>query len=129
MLPHNLRKARVTVDELLALLRLGGCPRLSDAWSAMLEPTGKLGIIKKSTASPITRKQMGLNSVPVGPSSLLVREGKVNAEGLKQLHQSEQWLRNELRRQYGITDLTQVLVAIGEAEGTLGVVLQRQEMN
>ncbi len=68
LVPENLRRARVTVDELLALLRLGGCPRLSDAWSAVLEPSGKLGIVKKKAASPVTRGDLGLGPLPVGGS-------------------------------------------------------------
>lgn len=68
LVPENLRKARVTVDELLALLRLGGCPRLSEAWSAVLEPSGKLGIVKKASASPVTRGDLGLGPVSVGYS-------------------------------------------------------------
>lgn len=117
--PENLRKARVTLDELLGLLRLGKCPRLSDAWSAVLEPTGRLSVIKKTAASPVTRADWGLPPVPVGSSVVLLREGRVNREGLQRIGRDETWLRNTLQRQYGITDLRQVLAAVLEPDGTL----------
>lgn len=126
--PANLRRARITVEELLTLLRLGNCLKLSEAWSAVLEPTGKLSIVKKRAASPITRKDFGLEPVPVGASVVVVQEGRTEKEALNQLKKDEQWLQDTLRQQHAISDLKQVFLAAAEPDGTLTVVRQGDAM-
>lgn len=120
--PANLGKARLTIEELLTLLRLGGCLKLSEAWTAVLEPTGKLSIIKKSAASPITRKDYGLAPVPVGTAVVVVREGRMEKEPLNQLNKDAQWLQETLRQQHAISNLEQVFLVAAEPDGTLTVV-------
>lgn len=121
LVPENMRKARVTVDELLALLRLGDCPRLSDAWSAVLEPSGKLGIVKRSVASPVTRRDLALGPVLVGASRPVIREGSVAQEAARDIKGDEAWLWRVLR-QRGIEQLEEVFLATVEPDGSMTVV-------
>lgn len=121
LVPDNLRRARITVDELLSLLRLGGCPRLSEAWSAVLEPSGKLGIVKQKTANPVTRKDFGLGRIPVGVSSPVVREGKVTHDGLHLTDKDEGWLHSTLQ-QHGVASLDEVFLAEVEPDGSMMII-------
>ncbi|KRF05478.1 hypothetical protein ASG89_20320 [Paenibacillus sp. Soil766] len=126
LVPRNLVRARVTLDELLALLRGNGCPRISDAWAAVLEPTGKLGVILRESAGPVTRKIYGLPSIPVGSTVPLIQDGRVHNEGLKQIKKDKTWLKRTLDQQFGILDWSQLWAVLAEPNGTL-VVLQQKE--
>lgn len=119
--PENLRKARITVEELLALLRVSGCLRISDAWQAILEPTGKLGIVKTATASPVSRQDFGLGPIPVGASVVVMKEGQVKRQGLLALQRDTVWLFTSLQ-QRGVTNFNQVALALGEPDGTLSII-------
>ncbi|WP_010097812.1 DUF421 domain-containing protein [Ornithinibacillus scapharcae] len=53
----NLRKVRLTVDQLEANLRQKNVRTLSDVEYATLEPNGQLGYILKQEAQPVTKKE------------------------------------------------------------------------
>ncbi|MDP2873500.1 MAG: DUF421 domain-containing protein [Bacillota bacterium] len=122
--PGNLRRSRITVDELLSLLRLGVCPRLSDAWLAVLEPSGKLGVVKKNAASPATRKDLALGPILVGVSNPVMRKGHLTQEAAGQIKGDEAWLWHALG-QRGITQLEEVFLATVEPDGSTTVVRDR----
>lgn len=88
--------------------RQAGCLRISDAWAAVLEPTGKLGVIMKESAAPIKRKMYGLPSASVGTTIPVIRNGKINKEGLKQMGKDISWLKQSLDQQHGISDWSQL---------------------
>ena len=53
----NLRKVRLTVDQLEINLRQKNVTRISDVEYATLEPNGKVGYTLKQDAQPVTNKQ------------------------------------------------------------------------
>jgi uncharacterized membrane protein YcaP (DUF421 family) len=53
----NLKKVRLTVDQLEANLRQKNVARLSDVEFATLEPNGQLGFVLKQEAQPVTKKE------------------------------------------------------------------------
>jgi uncharacterized membrane protein YcaP (DUF421 family) len=54
---ENLRKLRLTVDQLEMKLRQSGISRISDVKWATLEPNGQLGLELKDDAQPVTKKE------------------------------------------------------------------------
>lgn len=56
--PKNLRKLRLTVDELEMSLRGQGISRLSDVKTATIEPNGQLGYELQDSAKPVTMDQV-----------------------------------------------------------------------
>jgi uncharacterized membrane protein YcaP (DUF421 family) len=53
----NLKKIRMTVDQLEMSLRQASVTSISDVEMATLEPNGQLGFVLKSYAQPVTTKQ------------------------------------------------------------------------
>ncbi|WP_042143195.1 DUF421 domain-containing protein [Paucisalibacillus sp. EB02] len=53
----NLKKVRLTVDQLEANLRQRSVAKLSDIEYATLEPNGQLGFVLKQEAQPVTKKE------------------------------------------------------------------------
>jgi len=63
LLPNNLKKMRITVDQLEMRLRQQGISKISDVKTATLEPNGQLGYELVEDAKPLTvrefKKMMG----------------------------------------------------------------------
>ena len=53
----NLKKVRLTVDQLEANLRQKNVAKLSDVEFATLEPNGQIGFVLKQEAQPVTKKE------------------------------------------------------------------------
>ncbi len=120
VLEENLRAARLTLDDLMQELRLKEAPRLSDVEVAVMEPRGRISVIKRPQVQPATRGDLGLPAQRTGLPAILVVDGKIQHKNLKQAGLTEGWLRARLRRS-GITDLKQVAVAQVDAGGALYV--------
>ncbi|OIJ13569.1 hypothetical protein BKP37_09790 [Anaerobacillus alkalilacustris] len=58
MLEHNLKKLRLTVDQLEIRLRQENVKRISDVQMATIEPSGQLGFVLKEHAQPATKQDM-----------------------------------------------------------------------
>lgn len=117
---QNLLDAHVTLDNLLGQLRLKGITNLSEVDSLVLEPTGKISVIKKPDFLPVTRKQMNLPQKYVGLSTVLVYDGQVQQANLNNLGLDTKWITNQLNQQ-GFAEPKQVFLAILEPDGTLFV--------
>ena len=115
----NLKKAHITIDDLLAQLRLKKVHNLSEVAEAILEPMGELSIIKKPESSPVTRSLLNLPQTPMGMSTILIYDGKVKREELNAFGFRENWLEAEIAKKgYSIP---QVMLATLESTGNIHV--------
>lgn len=116
----NLMDTHVTIDNLIGQLRLKGVFKLSEVAAAVLEPTGKISVLKKMQSLPVTRKQMNLPPKPAAASTVLVYNGEVDVHALNQLGLTREWLIEKLGRQ-GVSGPKDAFVAVLEDDGTLSV--------
>lgn len=118
LLKQNLLDAHVTLDNLLGQLRLKGAHNLSEIDTIVLEPYGKISVVKNLEALPLTRKQMNLPPKPVALPTILIYDGKIDENNLHQMGLDSTWLKNKLGEK-GITDPQDVFFAMLEADGTV----------
>lgn len=118
LLRPNLFDCHVTLDNLLGQLRLKGAHNLSELDTIVLEPYGKISVVKKPEALPLTRKQMNLPPKSVALPTILIYDGVIDETNLHQLGLNHKWLSQKLGEK-GITDSRQVFLAMVEASGTL----------
>ena len=116
----DLLDAHITIDNLLGQIRLKSAPNLSEIDSLVLEPTGKISVIKKPASLPVTRKQMNLPSKNVGLPTILIYDGQVQGNNLDRLGLDLKWLQDKLN-QKGIAQPSQVFIALLEADGSIFV--------
>ena len=116
----NLLDNHVTIDNLLGQLRLKGGHNLSEVAYAVLEPTGKISVIKKSSTLPVTRQQMNLPAKFSALTTLLVHDGKVDEENLYMLGFDLNWLKNKLAEK-GFSKPEDVFLAALQSDGTIYV--------
>ncbi|HWR43480.1 YetF domain-containing protein [Sporomusa sp.] len=118
LLKANLLDCHVTLDNLLGQLRLKGAHNLSEIDTIVLEPYGKISVVKKPEALPVTRKQMNLPPKPVALPTILIYDGVIDEVNLHQLGLDHVWLLKKLGEK-GITNPKDVFLAMLEAQGTV----------
>jgi uncharacterized membrane protein YcaP (DUF421 family) len=122
ILQKNLKRAQVTIDDLLAQLRLKKVHNLSDVAAAVLEPMGELSVLKTPESSPVTRSMMNLPDKPTGMGMVLINDGVVERQHLYALGLNENWLEQEIAKK-GFS-ISQVLLATLESTGYIHVSVQ-----
>ncbi|GAB4271805.1 DUF421 domain-containing protein [Thermincola ferriacetica] len=116
----NLERVRYSLDDLLCQLRQNGIFDLGEVEYAILEPYGKLSVLKKSQYLPVTPKDLNLPSEYKGLSTPLIIEGKINSDGLQSIGFTEPWLVDKLNN-LGITGPGEVFLALLNTRGDLYV--------
>ncbi|WP_342045434.1 DUF421 domain-containing protein [Bacillus sp. OTU530] len=120
VMENTLRKARLDMDALNALLRKKDIFSLSDVSYAIFEVNGELTVIKKEnklvTAPNIHIRGIKQNVLPMALE--LIAEGKMNKENAQKLHVHKDWLEQQLH-QIGIQSISDVFYAEVQQDGTL----------
>lgn len=93
---QELRKNRISIEELMCELRAGQCIDPSQVSYAILEKNGKLTIIPKSENSQPTLSQLGIGAADHGIIHPLVIDGQICQNNLNTSGKSREWLELEL---------------------------------
>lgn len=104
VIDKNLRKARMTLSDMMALLREKDAFKLADVESAVLEPDGQVSVMKKSDAQPITPTTAGIAVEPEQAPKLVIEDGTVMYNTLLENGYSEGWLLSEIKKQGADSD-------------------------
>jgi uncharacterized membrane protein YcaP (DUF421 family) len=120
LMKKNMKDARVTIDNLLGQLRLKNIYSLSDVSLAMVEPTGKINVVKRQSILPVTREQMKLLIKNANLPTILIYDGKVQKDNLTKIGHDIKWLDNKIREK-GFVQATDIFLAMLEGDGTLYV--------
>jgi len=120
ILEDTMRSARFNLDDLLTELRLNNIPDISDVEFAILESNGRLSIIPKSQARPLTPKDLQITTLYEGLPTVLIEDGNVIEDNLKENQLSRSWLLEQLNK-LDIQSETNVLAAILNTQGQLYV--------
>ncbi|AZV59059.1 DUF421 domain-containing protein [Clostridium sp. AWRP] len=118
ILKENMLDCHVTLDNLLGQLRLKGAHNLSEIDTILLEPYGKISVIKKTEALPLTRKQMNLPSKTISIPTILIYNGKIDERNLHAMGLDYDWLMTKLKEK-GITNPKGIFIAMLESDGTV----------
>ncbi|NLM84797.1 MAG: DUF421 domain-containing protein [Clostridiales bacterium] len=94
---REMKKNRLTVDELAEQLRKKGVLDFSTVKYAILETDGKITPILSSMHQPVTPKDLQLPVDETGYPVIVVNEGRVLEKNLQVLGLDTQWLDQQLR--------------------------------
>lgn len=75
VIDKSLDKARVTLDEVLSVVRTQGYKTLDDVYYVILEQTGKISVLPKAASAPLTPKDTGAAVTENGPDLTVMIEG------------------------------------------------------
>ncbi|OPX87047.1 MAG: hypothetical protein A4E54_01806 [Pelotomaculum sp. PtaB.Bin117] len=117
LLRKEMRKARYNIDDILGQLREKGIVEISDVESAVLETSGKLSVILKSQHRPVTPADLGISTPYEGLPTVLVMDGSIMGENLKEIELDEKWLHEKLKERG--QDPKKILLATLGTDGKL----------
>ncbi len=123
-----LRNLRYNLGDLMAEMRQKNLTSLADVEFAVLETTGKLSIVPRAGARPVTADDLHTLQVTESdpaqalgrtelPASVIL-DGKLDDKALARTGHDQAWLREELRR-HGFKRIADVLLASVDGKGTL----------
>jgi uncharacterized membrane protein YcaP (DUF421 family) len=118
ILKKSMLDCHVTLYNLLGQLRLKGAHNISVIDSIVLEPNGKINVIKKPEAVPLSRKQMNLPPKMTALPITLIYDGKIDEKNLYQMGLNHKWLIEKLMEK-GIIDPKNIFLAMLESDGTV----------
>ena len=98
ILEDNLRRTRVTLDELVAHLRQKEVLDLTSVQYAILETDGSLSVFLFPDARPATAREAGIQAQPELLPLTLIQDGQVMQKNLILSGKDSLWLEEELLR-------------------------------
>lgn len=95
---NELRRMRMSVEELLSSLRQQGVADIDDVDYAILEPTGKLSVFLHAQKQQPTAEDLGLLPEEKGVAHAIVTDGKLDHAALAACGKDEVWLWQTAKR-------------------------------
>ena len=105
----EMRRNRLTVDELLEELRAQGYPGPAGIEYAILETNGQLSVLPWAREQPPTQSQLGMEVQESGLPLVIISDGRLLARNLTVRGYDEVWLKKQLDRQ-GLKSSSQVFL-------------------
>ena len=114
----ELKKNRLTLDELMEELRIQGYADFRSIKFARLETNGQLSVLPYAADKPVTAAQMGVTTQETGLPVVLISDGRLLEHNLKGLGYENVWLEKQLSA-HGLHSARQVfLLTVDEGGGT-----------
>lgn len=110
----EMRRNRLTLDELLEELRSQGYTDISNIQYAILETSGQVSILPFSSQKPPTNQQLGQHVSEPGLPMVLISDGHLLSENLKKRGYDDTWLSRQLNRQGLSTPRAVFLMTVDE---------------
>ncbi|WP_018752418.1 DUF421 domain-containing protein [Paenibacillus sanguinis] len=127
ILEGNLKKERLTNEELLEQLRKKSIFKTAEVEFAVMEPDGQINALLKTEHQPLTPAQLGLKVPPEPEPQTIILSGNIMNEPMAALGLSHRWLNNELKK-LGVS-LEQVNLGQVDAYGQFYVDLYDDRIN
>lgn len=93
---EELKKAKLDLDEFLMQCRIAGYFELDELQTVVLETNGNFSFFPKEKYRPTRVDDLNITINKVDLPTLLIKEGVIFYDNLKQINQNEKWLRGEL---------------------------------
>jgi uncharacterized membrane protein YcaP (DUF421 family) len=119
ILQKNLKKSKLTVQDVLMLSRTANVFDISEIESAVLEISGKFSVLKSSANQSLTPSDMSIDPSGMDMGITLIINGEVIKENLAHIKCDPAWLENELRKQN--TNTLNVRLAYLDKSGRLKI--------
>ncbi len=115
---NEMRKVRMTVDELLEELRLQGITDLTTVKYAILETSGSLSVLLYEEHQPLTPQQLSIPCTTPSLPIIIINDGRVLDKQLHWLGYNRTWLQKQLRER-NFSDPKQVFLLTADETGVV----------
>ena len=114
----EMRKNRLTIDELQEELRKKDVTDLAAVRYAIVETDGSMSVLLYPEHGPMTPAQMGLHPADGGLPLVLINDGRLIGENLKSLGKDRAWLEQTLRK-HGLSGVQGTFLLTVNEQGEL----------
>lgn len=114
LLQENLRRTRVTLDELTSYLREKDVLDIRTVQYAILETTGNLSVFPYPKDRPATAKEAGIQAQKQSLPITVISDGTLLPENLQKAKKDTRWVQKILRQQECAVEDTLLLTVDGE---------------
>lgn len=115
VLQDQMRRLRMSTEDLFEELRLAGAFALEDVAYAIVETNGKLSVLKKASADSLTPKQAGVKAPSEALEVVVVSDGHISEHSLKLCGKDPHWLQEQLKFQGA--ELSDVFIMTARTDG------------
>lgn len=98
ILEDNLKKERLTAEDLMEQLRIKNVFRVADVEFALMETSGEVSVLLKSESQPVTPKHLELTVAPSEENQVIIMDGIIMDEPLATAGLNRRWVRTELQK-------------------------------
>ena len=117
----NMKKARYNIGDLLMQLRDRDIFYITEVEIAILEPDGKLSVLKKAEHTTLTKGDMNIIKPKTGMMMDLILDGNILSSHLQQIQKDEEWVIAQLRAR-NIHNIKDVVFAGMQADEQIYIV-------
>jgi len=113
-----LEKNKLSMEDLMMMLRSKDVFKVDDVEFAVLEQNGKLSVLLKSRKKPLTPEDMKMSTQYDGLPTNLIVDGNLDMDALKSVNLTKAFLEHHLRKK-NITDINDIFLAQLDTQGNL----------
>lgn len=111
LIRKEIKKSRVTIDEVVEELRIKGVVDLSTVQYAVMETNGQLSVILYPEHQPATAGQIGVQEESKGLPLIVMNDGRWMDKNLRKRGITREYVLKEMQRR-GAVDLDEIYVVI-----------------
>ncbi|PNQ81097.1 MULTISPECIES: DUF421 domain-containing protein [Paenibacillus] len=97
ILEDNLRKERLTLDELMEQLRSKNVFKVSDVEFALMETSGEVNVLLTKDKQPVTLKDLNIQQLPEKEPTAVIMDGQLMEQQMAYMGITQQWLDAKLK--------------------------------
>ncbi|MGO4948666.1 DUF421 domain-containing protein [Paenibacillus sp. DRB1-1] len=97
ILEDNLRKERLTLDELMEQLRSKNVFKVSDVEFALMETSGEVNVLLTKDKQPVTLKDLNMLQLPEKEPTAVIMDGQLMEQQMAYMGITQQWLDAKLK--------------------------------
>lgn len=113
-----LRQNKISMEELVSMLRSKDVFNVEDVEFAVLEQNGKLSVLLKSQKQPLTPQDLNISTPYSGMPTNIIVDGVLDTDALRSIHLTRAWLEYHLRKNK-IDRLEDIFLAQLDTQGNL----------
>lgn len=106
----NLKKARISIDDVLSEMRKQGIVDLKKVALALWEADGEISFFLSPEHQPVTKSDLNISSQPFSYPTAIIKEGKINYDMINNSPFNEETLKNNIKTTYNV-EISEVLLA------------------
>lgn len=119
----NLKKARISVDDVLSEMRKQSIVDVKKVALALWEPDGEISFFLSPEHQPVTKSDLNITSQPFSYPTTIIKEGKINYEVLSNSPYNEETLKNNIKTIYNV-EINEILLATLDQNNQLEIFLK-----